>query len=792
MNERLQFKISAELKSIIGKDLITNDFVAVFELVKNSFDAKASRVDIFFDTSEDSSVPNRIVIADNGKGMSYEDIKEKWLFVAYSAKKHGKEDPGEHIYAGNKGVGRFSSDRLGRKLRVQSKTKMCNKVHVLDIDWDGFESEPERLFHSIGIEYTTQDDFLVPSNIPKPSHGVVLEILNLREAKSWHRDKMLKLKLSLINLVNPFGDRRHPFEIVLTSPYHIVTDEAVLNEEDSGNTGIVNGVIENDIFDVLKDKTTKINVLLGADGIETTLTDRGALIYKTLQKNHEFDLLVDAGFECQIYYLNRSAKLNFARRMRMPIRSFGSLFLFRNGFRVFPVGEPGDDFWKIDSRKAQGHSRHIGTRDIVGRIDINGTEEHFKEASSRDKGLVKTPASVQLYDFVQEHCIKPIEKYVVGVTWPDSLDYGVTSERLAMDDNRARIIELVTKLSSGRNVVVVEYNRDLVSIIGDRSNKFEKTMGRLFEFAENIDDKELYARVVETRERFDEVKRQHQEAIEFARKESESKAKAERMLRAKSVELVEVKHALDSTEAKANKLEKAYEEERKRSYFLTASSSRDVEQLESFLHQIIIYASHGKHLLIREMKRRSKDAKAGELKNVETALESIEKIIVTSRFATHANFRIDSAKVEGDIVEYIVQYVGSISVAYTDSISVQVEVEGGLGLKMVFTPIEVGIVLDNLIENSKKSNSSFIKFSLCRDTEGGRSSIKIDVLDDGKGLEESILDKERVFEKGFTTTRGSGLGLYNSRQYVEALNGELFLADKQPARGAHFVIKLQK
>ncbi|MFD2016458.1 ATP-binding protein [Vibrio olivae] len=102
----LHFEISSALKSVIGQDLITNDFVAIFELVKNSFDAHAKNVDIIFE--DINGKIERIFIIDDGKGMSYQDLVNKWLFVAYSAKKDGSEDNNANrIYAGNKGVGRF-------------------------------------------------------------------------------------------------------------------------------------------------------------------------------------------------------------------------------------------------------------------------------------------------------------------------------------------------------------------------------------------------------------------------------------------------------------------------------------------------------------------------------------------------------------------------------------------------------------------------------------------------------------------------------------------------------------
>lgn len=85
MEDTLQFKISSALKDLVGKDLITSDNVAIFELVKNSYDAYANHVIITF--SED-----KITIADNGKGMSYSDLINKWLFLGFSAKKDGSED----------------------------------------------------------------------------------------------------------------------------------------------------------------------------------------------------------------------------------------------------------------------------------------------------------------------------------------------------------------------------------------------------------------------------------------------------------------------------------------------------------------------------------------------------------------------------------------------------------------------------------------------------------------------------------------------------------------------------
>lgn len=80
MKKKGWFKVSSEIKNILGRDLITDSNIAVLELVKNSYDAYAKRVTITFDNDS-------LIISDDGKGMTENDIINKWLLLAYSAKK---------------------------------------------------------------------------------------------------------------------------------------------------------------------------------------------------------------------------------------------------------------------------------------------------------------------------------------------------------------------------------------------------------------------------------------------------------------------------------------------------------------------------------------------------------------------------------------------------------------------------------------------------------------------------------------------------------------------------------
>src|SRR5690606_9457281 len=116
---KVNFRTNILLKSIIGKDLITDDNIAVLELVKNSFDAGSNQVKISFEDLDKND--SKLIIADFGSGMSAFDLENKWLNIAYSEKKVKREEYGR-ILAGNKGVGRFSCDRLGEHLTIYTKT----------------------------------------------------------------------------------------------------------------------------------------------------------------------------------------------------------------------------------------------------------------------------------------------------------------------------------------------------------------------------------------------------------------------------------------------------------------------------------------------------------------------------------------------------------------------------------------------------------------------------------------------------------------------------------------------
>ena len=779
----LFFRVSAGLKRIIGRDLITNDFVAIFELVKNSFDAHATSVELCFREGA-------LLIVDDGKGMSASDLEEKWLFVAYSAKRDGSEDNDyrdrirtSSQFAGSKGVGRFSCDRLGATLRLQTRRAESAIVEVLEVDWSLFEGDPRSDFVNVPVKWTQRSDFDLPGGMTGPDHGTVLEISQLREG--WDREKLLDLKAALAKLINPFGEGPENFVVNLNVPSEFKNDQlytpgsSPLLQGISEDTyhKVVNGPIRNFIFETLRSKTTFIHVEVGADGTElvTELTDRGETVYRIREPNPYIELK-GVQLKCQLFYLNQSAKITFSRRMGVPSVQFGSVFLFKNGFRIYPVGEEGDDSFGLDRRKQQGFSRFLGTREVIGRIDVVGSDAQFQESTSRDHGLIRTPAYEQLEELFHDRVLKRLERYVVDISWKDKSDKNFEDiSRMLGDTASAKITALVSKLADTDGVSLEKYSPRLIRILNEQSDQFEVSLEGLKALAQKTGDAALTKRIGNAESRYQELKKAEEEARARAAKETLARVDAE--ARAKKAE------------EEANRAKAELEQERSRSLFLTSVSSVDYDTVVGLHHQILNY-SHDIHIVIGnqlEKINHGMELSMVDLREIFAHLDlRIQQVLQVSRFATKANFKLDSDKINDDLVKFVVQYLERVAPLYGDGMEI-ITTSSAVKLVREFKPIELTIVLENLISNANKAEASEVTFEL---SQPRPNELQIIVTDDGTGLSEEIDPPESMFEVGVTTTEGgSGLGLYHVARILDQMGSSIEF-DANYSVGARFKIRV--
>ena len=310
MNEqqKLFFQVNAGIKNIVGKELIHSDSIAIIELIKNSKDADATKSTIQF-INEQKSQDSSLIISDNGKGMSLNDLKNKWLNVAYSEK---KENMLNKLYAGNKGVGRFSCDRLGKNLTLYTKAQEGNYIK-LSINWEDFENKginDEMSTIPVLAQELSKHDFLQEINVQNFTTGTILKIENLRE--TWPTTKLRKLIAELEKFSPSIDD---DFSIFLYSDNQ---DNTIANK--------LNKRIENNILEKVSFKTTHIESSIDAEGknINTTLYYQNKEVYRYSVRN-PFPKLKN--IKTVIHYIDPLARSYFTRTVGITPEEYESIFL---------------------------------------------------------------------------------------------------------------------------------------------------------------------------------------------------------------------------------------------------------------------------------------------------------------------------------------------------------------------------------------------------------------------------------------------------------------------------------
>src|SRR2546423_1877080 len=99
-----KFTIDARLILQLGRDSIKSHTTALVELIKNSYDADASKVEV--EIYSNKGKESHIRVADNGFGMTEQDIDDHWLRIGYSEKIQSKLSRKGRRKSGEKGIGR--------------------------------------------------------------------------------------------------------------------------------------------------------------------------------------------------------------------------------------------------------------------------------------------------------------------------------------------------------------------------------------------------------------------------------------------------------------------------------------------------------------------------------------------------------------------------------------------------------------------------------------------------------------------------------------------------------------
>ncbi len=420
--KELYFEPYARLLTMLSEQLIKNEVVALTEVVKNAYDADSPWVKITFENFNLNMVASknsRIIIEDAGCGMSESTLKNDFINPASAHKKIEKEagntTPMGRIYQGEKGIGRFSLFKLGKKITVITKTAEDIKARRLELDLSIYEDEfikennEQYKLSEIPIWYSESDDtdftegiFLDNSLRKRLNKGTIIIVEELND--NWGKNKFDKLKGELFSLIsNVYGEDFGIYffdgntfvpTIEITEKKtleNIIEQKAVLNVEgtydESGRKYIftING---KDKMVELSDKT--ISGLSLFRDFKNSIEDRNLSFdnYVTTCGNFKFK-----------FYIFDPDKKNTRTKYKMTDEDWeivkkNRVFLYRDGIRVFPYGSIKDDWLQVDTIRGTKRASAMFSNDqVVGYIDITYKgNPNLKDKTNRE-GLLEVGES---------------------------------------------------------------------------------------------------------------------------------------------------------------------------------------------------------------------------------------------------------------------------------------------------------------------------------------------------------------------------------------------------------------
>ncbi|QHF09494.1 ATP-binding protein [Pseudomonas syringae] len=395
-----QLKVQSHILRLLGDQLIGHDRLAVFELVKNSYDADSSHVTVLLDLSAKKP---KITIEDNGSGMSLQTIVNAWLEVGTDSKRslQGKKRSTEFNRKplGEKGVGRLAVQKLGKTLRLVTK-QATGSEHELTIDWDKLINSSKYLDSKMKVKITENKK---PKHF-KTSHGTYIEISELHNS-DWTRKDIRDLYRLVKSLSNPFN-AADSFEVKLDIPGR---------EDDIADLPDVGDMLENAmwkftfkldnngilrygyIFKPPRYKGLKAGWTHVTGRLPLTQEDKDDLSGKPTNKRDKNIFLTKdelkgiGALKGRIYAFQQSSTMLKLMGNSLQLKNWlaaqSGVRVYRDQIRVFNYGEPGDDWLRLNTRRINTPGGKFGTNSIVSYIDLSLEQSHKLQEKTNREGF---------------------------------------------------------------------------------------------------------------------------------------------------------------------------------------------------------------------------------------------------------------------------------------------------------------------------------------------------------------------------------------------------------------------
>ena len=402
----------ARILRTFGDELISSETVAVTELVKNSYDADATRVLIRFHGPLEIG-KGSIEVIDNGHGMGFETIRSTWMEPATLSRKHEPRSRGRaRRVLGEKGIGRFATSRLADYLDVVTRDQSADwETHVF-FDWSQFDDESKYL-DEVEVLWEEESPFEITGggtveslwdsgdrpNQDDLTHGTILRMEGLRT--DWDSNKFRELRTSLSRLVSPFfqaelANKGDAFEIHLeiSEPFDrysgIIDSPEILRNPHYALQGTVDGEGKYQFGLRLRGKDDQVSVSgvfkpagrpleCGPLDIELRVWDRDLSSLSELKDDGSFTTVA---------------------QVRRELNSAVGISIYRDGFRVLPYGEPNNDWLRLDMRRVQNPTQRLSNNQVLGYLLVSSDANPGLKDQSNREGLIESRSLDDLREFI--------------------------------------------------------------------------------------------------------------------------------------------------------------------------------------------------------------------------------------------------------------------------------------------------------------------------------------------------------------------------------------------------------
>lgn len=385
-NNFLYWKFDVNTFKLIGRELITDRITALFELVKNCYDANAENVFVEFNEVSSLSSRSKIIIHDDGEGMTLNDIKNKWMVVGTDSKRKKiySNTPYKRRYIGEKGIGRFAVDKLGGMLHIRTKTEKDEKELNIIINWNYYETlaEDDKLRLCTDIE----NKFYYSEDLPTYKQGTTLEISYVRDY--WTKQDIDRAYKELSKIISPYHSINPPFNIFLKS----TSDLDNFNNRPIKSSKIKYASLEFDIdFNLKEDKQEELVFNQKKERIE-------------IKKSPIYNF---GPVKIKFFHFNEKAKRDFNKAYGKQGYVIDGIKIFRDGIITTPFAEneanreKKRDILGIDKRLWHGAFDKISNNEIMGIVDIT------KEFNP------KIVESTNRQDFIDNHEYRGLKEFII-------------------------------------------------------------------------------------------------------------------------------------------------------------------------------------------------------------------------------------------------------------------------------------------------------------------------------------------------------------------------------------------